>query len=452
MLRISSLLLIGSLAANAALLVAVRLRPTLVPPEWQSVLGARRTDATPARAATGLKASGETRVPPSGAGNAGAGRGWSWADLQSDDLPALLARLKAAGFPPHVIRAVIVAKIDAHFAPRYEELYGVNEKRPYWKAQPVNFGPANDPKVFETMGQLYREYRRMTRELLGDEFSDYHADPTAEQRRRYGDLSPAKIARLQQIEDDYEEMMAQVRAASLGVTLPQDRKKLDLLEREKKADLAALLSPEEREEHAMRTSHTTGNMRVTMATMDATEEEFRAIFRLRQAQDERIRAMRPAEAMAARVDGGGDEPSPLSLQLAQAIKAALGEQRYAEYARASTHEYQQLARLAQREGLPAEAANRAFAVRDTVASESNRIFGDPALSLDEKRAALQTLARQSQAQILSLLGSNAGAAYLKQTRWLTTVERGSAVSFGPDNFVGTKALPRAAAEGAASKE
>jgi hypothetical protein len=114
------------------------------------------------------------------------------------------------------------------------------------------------------------------------------------------------------------------------------------------------------------------------------------------------------------------------------IKAALGDQRFTDYARASNSEYQQLTRVAQRENIPTEVANRAFALRDTVAQESNRIAADTSLNPDQKRTALQTLVQSTRTQIVATLGRTAGDAYLQSANWLNNVERGSAVTFGPD--------------------
>ena len=63
------------------------------------------------------------------------------------------------------------------------------------------------------------------------------------QKRLYRQIQATveDLAVIQRINDDYAEMTAQLRAAMQGITLPEDRAKLLLLEREKRADLAALV-------------------------------------------------------------------------------------------------------------------------------------------------------------------------------------------------------------------
>jgi hypothetical protein len=433
-LLVSALLL--SLLANAAMLIAFAARPTLAPPEWRHVFDGPSSRAQASRPVVHAMRAANPRLQ---AANAAATRAQLWSALQSDDLRTLIAQLRAAGFPPLVVRAIITAQIDARLLRRADELFGPVEPLPFWKPEPFNgFAFNMDSKKSEAFWQLYRERSRQLRELLGHDIDIYYADVTLEQRRRFGDLSPAKIDRVQRIVDDYDEMMSQVRAAGGGVTLPEDRQKFKLLEEEKRADLAALLTPPELEDYEMRNHYITSRLRGAMTLMDATEEEFRAIFRAQKAYQDRLQALRPSEAFAA--GAYRDEPSPMELQLQQDLKAVLGAQRYAEFARANTGEFQLLTRIAQRENIPAETTVRVFSLRDGVAQESNRIYSDAALTLDQKRTALQTLAQQTRSEILSALGPTAGPTYVQSARWLTLVERGNAVTFGPENRLSSKKL------------
>ena len=79
--------------------------------------------------------------------------------------------------------------------------------------------------------------------------------------------------------------------------------------------------------------------------------------------------------------------------------------------------------------VPADAAIRAFGLRDTVSVESNRIFDDPTLNNEQRRAALATLAQTTRAQMTSILGVNAGRAYSQLAAWVGNVETGRAVNF-----------------------
>jgi hypothetical protein len=111
------------------------------------------------------------------------------------------------------------------------------------------------------------------------------------------------------------------------------------------------------------------------------------------------------------------------------LKSALGEARAAEFFRAQDYEFQSLAQLALRENLPLDAAVRAYDLRTSTSEESGRIFDDKNLTTDQKRAAMQTLAQNTRAQLIGTLGPNAGAAYASSATWLLAIEKGTSVRF-----------------------
>ena len=174
--------------------------------------------------------------------------------------------------------------------------------------------------------------------------------------------------------------------------------------------------------------------------MNATEEEFRAIYRIQRPFTDTLFPMGMGNVGADTMQQRRDAQK----QVADQLKVALGDSRYADYARASNNEFQQLNRIAQRENIPVETAVRVFNLRDSVAQESNRIFGDNTQTADQKRAALQALAQTIKGQIVTSLGPSAGNAYVKTAHWLSLIERGGAVTFGPDgNVTNTQTLPPA---------
>ena len=84
-----------------------------------------------------------------------------WPDLQTDDLPALAARLRASGFPPSLIRAILAAQLDEQFAARRKALLAADANLPFWKSQ------TRDPKLTTAQVQLDREQQKLLRQLLG---------------------------------------------------------------------------------------------------------------------------------------------------------------------------------------------------------------------------------------------------------------------------------------------
>jgi hypothetical protein len=431
----SLVLFAGSLGLNAVLLaVFVTRRADTAPAIGEN------TSAGSATSATGHVLDDTRRDTPDVRGTAAKIKSTAsslWAAVDSPDLPTLIARLRAAGFPPHIVREIVSARIDALFAGRMKEIAVAPANQAYWKSDRVAGGFM--PQYYESMNQLYRERTRMLRDALADPFFDDATLGTAEleRSRRFGGLSKERADAVQRIADDYAEMISKVNAATGGILLPEDKEQLALLEREKRADLAAVLTPQELGEYEMRNSPVTLRLRATLTLMDATEEEFRKIYAVQQPHSEilyptssgmMIQGARRQEAMQ---------------QMAEQLKAALGADRYADFERSNNREFQQLTQIAQRENVSITAAVEAFNLRDTATRESTRIYDDSTLTTEQKRAALQILAQNTKTQMRSTLGSAAGEAYIRTANWLNSIENGGAVSFGFGGSTRTRNLPRA---------
>lgn len=412
-----------SVALNVGLVSAFILRPTLAPPAVRSVF--QRASSAPEKDAA-ARTRESTAAKSKGRGDSAA-QNQLWAALDSDDLPTLVKRLRAAGFSRAAIIGVLNARLDARFADRSKALLGDMESTPFWKQDPMN---SPNSRYWEEYSQIYRDRSRLMRELLGDELLGWGVtDPATAQRRQFGSIPKEKIDLVQRINDDYADMTSQVRAAMQGITLPEDREKIALLEREKRADLAAILTPAELEEYEMRSSSLMYRLRPALSIMDASEDEFRSIFKVQQAFNERVNPTMSGIVSAQMMEDRREAQKQMNEQM----KAALSPERYNDYLRSTNSEYQALYRIGQKDNVPAATVTQAFSIRDAISAESVRIAENTALSADQKREALTALAQKGKTQILSTLGPGPGEAYAQTaTRWLSNLERGYSFTFGPD--------------------
>jgi hypothetical protein len=411
-MKLPPLLLALSLLVNGALAGVLALRPSLAPLAFRDFFARHFSSA------------GETGpAAPAVVPAAPRPREKLWAELdQGGDLAGLVARLRAAGFPAALIRDIIRTQVNARYDAKIRALQEPDPNTPFWKLKP-GFYSISDKRLVE-MDQLQRERSKVLRDLFSGDFFATD-DISAGQRRQYGNLSRPKIDLVQRIEDDYAAMNSDVRAAMGGITLPEDKEKLALLAREKHADLAAALSPDELADYEMRSSPITNFLRNRLGAFDPSEAEFRAIYQAQLALSDKFPG---AVGNIGSIDYQQRQAAQQDLN--SQLRTSLGDARYADYARATSTEYQQLSSLAQRANLPDGTAVQAFNLRDTVAQESSRIFDDATLDNDQKRSALQALAQNTRAQLTGLLGPTAGPAYVKiADQWLGTVERGAAVSF-----------------------
>jgi hypothetical protein len=98
-MKASNLILAASLTVNAALVALVAINAP----------GLFRLGQPAPTTAYQARVTRPAAQPDSPDGNLGAR---SWTALKGDDLKTLVARLRAAGFPPGVIRAIVKAQLD----------------------------------------------------------------------------------------------------------------------------------------------------------------------------------------------------------------------------------------------------------------------------------------------------------------------------------------------------
>lgn len=394
-MKLPALLLVASLAANAALLFVYcgrggptpLLAPASAPPTQHP---------SPAAAASPLPAG----VSPH-----------TWSALDTPDLRELVARLRATGFSPRVIRAIIEARVYEKFTAYYLGKLPPPADAPYWKPS-REFFPGHD-QVFPDLVAFWNQQTPITEELIASLSTEDAAAYAAKLRRDFGDLPREKIARIRQLNEDYYALGREIRVAADGLKLPEDDAKLALLEREKQADLAALLTPAELAAYEFAKTPVPYGLRRAFTVMDATEAEYRSLVPY-------------LKTIAV------DQPDAATTALAATqAKAALGEVRYAEFLRASDREFQQLTYLTQQASLPAPTAVQALAARDTAVQESNRIAQDATLTYDQKRAALATLAQNTRAQLTATLGPAAPTYLTFAEKWLTGLAGGNTITFTP---------------------
>jgi hypothetical protein len=370
-MKLPLLLLASSLAANAALVVVLARRPA--PPAPAATAPAPAPD--PAARLRAALASGRAR------------------------------ELEAAGLDPAAARELLLGRRLVAALQRPRPAAGDR----WWRA---------DPATTQGREQLRREVGLLLGETLGDDAG--LAGPSLDF------LSPEKRAALRRIDQDYAELRA--RFGTGGIVLPSDRERLRLLTAERERDLAALLTPAEREAYDLRHSPSAAVVRTRFGEGLETEEEFRRVFGLQRAFDARF----PADSAAARNDAASRQQfAEAQRQLENDIRAALGEAAYARVRRAQDTDLRNLEGLATRLNLPSDTTSRLAAARESFATASQQVQADANLPPDQRRARVQALAAEARTTLTQTLGPEAAEAYARQSPWVTMLQGGLAFSLTP---------------------
>ena len=322
-----------------------------------------------------------------------------WPGLQTNDLPELIARLRAAGFPPHLVRAIVAAQLDENFAARRRVLDAGTENLPFWKTRPP------DPRINLAFLQLEREKQTTLRQLFGpDSETD---DPLSQiiQNRRVQGLPPDKVESIRSLLREFDEQRDDIYASG---TYSMVREKLPALEKAQRDAIVRLLTPQELAEYDLRTSNTASSLRNELAAFNPTEAEFRAIFQLRQPFDEQFNSNFAATPPSSEQMQRREEAQKL---LNEQIKAALAPDRAAEYERAIDDNYRQTSQLVARLELPPETAGQVYAVEKDVQQRLLAYYGNETLSPEQRSQQLAALRQEVEAKLTPMLGAQGFEAY-----------------------------------------
>ncbi|MBW8781148.1 MAG: hypothetical protein JF599_04570 [Verrucomicrobia bacterium] len=411
------LLLTASLLANVALVATVTMRSS-------------GTHGFHLASGVGSHAAGNTVA-------AGAGKVANVdviAALQTGDPEALRDILRAAGFSEEAVRTFVSMSIWKRYEARFKALQPKPDpSKPWWKDDPRQngwFGNMTRAQR-EEMRKIQHEQRDETERILGP---DKNENGWGWQDPRMAFLSADKRKQLQDIQQDYQELMGEVQQDMQGFQLPSDREKLRFLKEEQKRDIEAMLTPEERQTYELRMSQTAQNLRWQMTRFDATEEEYLKIFPLQKAFDEKYNTNDPYGSYVERDQNFWKERQAAEKQLKEQMKGVIGEQRFADYVRSQESDYQQLQAAARRLDLPADTASRVYSMRDDMTASAKEIAANDNLGPDQKKQALAALAAKARDQVRTALGTEAADAYFKNNGmgWLKEMEKGNVVTFSSE--------------------
>ncbi len=339
----------------------------------------------PAPAASAVAADQKNSAPPARA----------WEGLGSTDLAATRDRLQAEGFPPSAIRAILAAQIREQFAARRKAIDASLANQPFWKGFSV------DPQIQAQLRALAKEEQQALKNLLGPDPVNSLA---ARLRREFPDLPGEKVDQIAAMRERYDEQRQDIYGLGRGTPTPSEREKVRALEKSMHQELATLLTPAELENYDLRTSNTANQLRYTLSSFDATEAEFRALFRLQQAYDDQ-HSYQPGstpEQMRQRNEA--------QKKLNDDIAAALGASRYVEYQRATDYNYRQASQLVARLNLAPETAITLHGVQKEFEERRSALYRNATPETRQNLTPqLTALQQEATTRVTTVLGGNTTA-------------------------------------------
>lgn len=317
---------------------------------------------------------------------------FSWQEVESSDYPTYIANLRNIGCPEQTIRDIIIADVNALYArKRATEL--VTPEQQWWRSEP-------DTNVLqlalEKIRALDEERRELLTRLLGPswEAGDLVSLPrpshpgvvldgpllgslSADTKQAIQDVNAKSQARMQSYLDSVRQQGKQ-----------PDPVELAKLRQQTRDDLARILSPAQLEEFLLRYSEDANSLRADLGQLkyfNATPDEFRAMFRATDSIDQQLALL-------------ADSTDPNSVQARQALEAqrenalkiALGPDRYEDYQMLQDPLYRQAVAQADAAGTP-DAAQTIYQINLAAASTQEAINNNTNLTSDQKAIELKQL-------------------------------------------------------------
>ncbi len=323
------------------------------------------------------------------------------------DLQLVVADLRAAGFPPSALRAVVAQTLRDRLRENYPD-----PDRPYWKSFDWS------PESVAARQKRETEELKQSEALLGREALPSATLSQADREQRYGKLSDEKIDALSKIERDYNQISMAAFATRNGSLIALDyaafKKEQDTINTAKLADVAAIMTPEELAQYEMRTSDSARKLMRSIQTIDLNESEYAALYQAQKryddAQPNPTDGNYTAEMMAQR--------TAAQQALNEQARAVLNDDRFYQYLKLADSNYGRVAKFTGTYPEITPATSYALYQLHTEASNAMQQLSQSArnqtgASPQQRMLDRQTMAANYETKLLTLVGPQVAEAYKK---------------------------------------
>ncbi len=321
---------------------------------------------------------------------------FTWHEVESPDYAVYMANLRDIGCPPATIRDIIIADVNSLYAKR-EAQEVVTASQQWWLSQPDTNLLAVAARKRQALDQ---ERRALLTRLLGADWEDEATHSPFQKPTRpklaldgpvLGDLAADKK---QSLEDAHNKLLQKLRdyvEAQKRDGKPLDAADIAKLRQQERYELAKILSPAQLEEYLLRYAPNAEGLRREFGQLkyfNATPDEFRAVFRAADPFDQQYNMLGDAQDQNS-VDGR----RALLDRRENAIKLALGPQRYEQYILLHDPAYRDAVATAIEAGTP-DAVMQLYQINQAAAQQQEQIQADASLTAAQKNIQLKQLEAQ----------------------------------------------------------
>ena len=345
----------------------------------------------------------------------------NWASIESTNYQTYITNLRGIGCPEETVRDIIITDISKLFAKRRAALRAQLQPYKFWQTgDALQNDYSSNPELQGQLQELEKEQRALVKELLGvdyrTEMNRYWLDENYDERM-YGFLPAEKQDQLKTLQAKYDDLEQEIYTRSKGMLLDEDQEQLRRIEKQREAELAQVLTPEELEEYQLRNSSTANSMRAQMTGFQPTEDEFRKIFRLQKVfENEFSQAFDVSDDAQSQIKARAQQDAQDALN--DEIKKTLGDKRYAEYQRSQDPDYRTLTQVADRFALSPDVVNRVYSMKQEAERQKAALEANTLITDEQRQAALAAIAKETERSLAPIMGPSWKAYYKAGGNWI----------------------------------
>ena len=335
-----------------------------------------------------------------------------WRVVESEDYKKYITNLRAIGCPEETIKDIILADVNKLYDAKRKALKKPEEGFKFWKGgMNQMMGAMMNEEKQKQQKELATEKKALLKELLGIEVEE-KADVfgiTSVMETMLDFLPPAKQAKVIELMQDMQTKA--MKRMGNGQPDAEDMKEIQKLQKESEAELAKLLTPQEKEDYDLRLSQTSMMMRMQMTDFEPNEQEFRDIFKLRKKFDDEFGGQ---FGMMSQDKEEQAKRATAQKELDGQLKTMMGDARYADYQRGQDWAYGPMSKVAERQGLPKEAAVKVYDMKKAAEEQATKLRMDQSLSNEQRQTALRAIRMETERAITTTFGQKGFESYKSQ--------------------------------------
>lgn len=342
-----------------------------------------------------------------------------WAQLESEDYKTYIARLRSVGCPEETIRDIIIADLDKLMASEIATAIGRRKDLRYWHPEEEEMLNDVDPsEAHRQQRQVEQRKQEIIRELVGADLARERMKQSGQEdyyERRLKFLPEERRTQVRELLAKYDDLESRVRPGGTEDLRPlsvAQRAHLRILQQQREDELAKILSPDEKKQFDLWLSPTANDIRHGLYGMNASEQEFQAIYQARKAFEEKWGHREPDLMDAATREKMDADRGDMEGQIEQ----SLGAERYADYQRRQDDDFHVLSGLATRHKLPREKAAEVHGYKQVAQNYRQQVLANTELTPQQKQEALRAIADETRKTVEATLGPRAFNEFLRSGR------------------------------------